>query len=76
MCWFALLRKIWVFLAIYHAQITANDNFANKPYFCLILLANLADLLRLVDARSIISGIFDIFSPSQDVIPLGELDDF
>ena len=70
MCWFALLRKIWVFLAIYHAQITANDNFANKPYFCLILLANLADLLRLVDARSIISGSLS-FSPLAKWPPTG-----
>ena len=66
---------MWGLLATLHAPITANENLSNKPYFCLGLLANLEDLLRPVDARSIILGIFDPFSPSRYVIPLGMLDD-
>ena len=49
---------MWGFLANSHAIITDNDNLANKPYFCLGLLSNLADLLGLVDARSITVGNF------------------
>ena len=37
-----------------HAPITANENLENKPYFCLGVLANLADLLIPVDTRLII----------------------
>ena len=47
-----------------HAPITANENLANKPYFCLGLLAKHADLQRPVDAIPIILGIFNTFSPS------------
>ena len=64
---------MWGFLATSHAPINANENLENKPYFCLNLLANLVDLLRLVDARPIILGIFIPFIPSQDGIPLDEL---
>ena len=39
------------------------------------LLANLSDLLRPVDSRSIILEIFDPFSPSKYGIPLSALDD-
>ena len=66
---------MWGILATSHAPINANGNLANKPYFCLGLLANLEDLLRPVDDRLIILGIFDPFSTSQDSIPLEELDD-
>ena len=68
---------MWDFLATAHAPITMNDNLENKPYFGLVLLANLADLLIPVDARSIVSGIFYPFtplSPSRYGIPLGVLD--
>ena len=58
-----------------HAPITANENLANKPYFCLGLLAKHADLQRPVDAIPIILGIFNTFSPSWDSIPLGTFDD-
>ena len=75
MCWFALVRKIWGFLANSHTQINANENLENKPYFRLCLLSNLANLLRPVYSRSKFLGIFDPFSPSLDGIPLGELDD-
>ena len=37
------------------------------------LLENLSDILRPVDAISIILGIFDPFSASQYYIPLGKL---
>ena len=57
-------------------QTATNENLSNKPYFCLGLLANLADLLRQVDARSIILGIFDPFYPSWGGIPLVTLDDY
>ena len=53
---------MWGFLATSYDSITSDDNSANKPYFCLSLLANLADILRPVDARLIILGIFMIFS--------------
>ena len=69
---------MWGFLATSHAPIAANENLENKSYFYLFLLANLTDLLRTVDARSIILGIFDPFSPlsaSPYGIPLGALDD-
>ena len=70
MCRFTLVSKTWGFLATSHAPITTNENLQNKPYFCLVLLANLADLLIPVDARSIILGIFDPFSPLRYGIPL------
>ena len=76
MCWFSLVRNICGFLATSHAPITANKNLSNHSYFFLDLLANLADLLRQVDARSISLGIFDPFSPSRDGIPLETLCDF
>ena len=50
-------------LSTSHATINANDNIENKPHFCLDLLANLEHLLRSVDPRLIILGIFDPFSP-------------
>ena len=40
---------MWGFLATSYAPITANENLENKPYFCLGLLANLADILRPFD---------------------------
>ena len=70
-------------LSTSHAQITDNDHLANKPYFCLSLLGNLSDLLRLFDTRSIILGVFglvlhseDPFYPLIDGISLGALDFF
>ena len=54
---------MWGLLATSHATMTAIENLANKPYFCLDLLANFEDLLRPVDSRSIILGIFDTFLP-------------
>ena len=75
MCWFALVRKMWGLLAISHAPITANDNLSNKKYVCLSLLAKIADVLRPVDARFIILGIYDHFFLSRDIIPLRKLDD-
>ena len=75
MCWFVLGGKMWGFLATAHATITDNENLENEAYICLGLLVNLADLLRPVDTRSIVLGIFDSFSPSRYGIPLGTLDD-
>ena len=72
-CWFDLVRKMCGFLYTSHAPITVNKNLSNKPYFCLSLLANLEDLLRPVDSRSIILGIFDPFSTSRYGILLGVL---
>ena len=66
---------MWGSLATSYAQITAGGNLASTPYFCLGLLANLAGLLRPVDDTSIILGVFGPFSPSQDGIPIGTLDD-
>ena len=65
---FDLDRKMWGLLDTSHALLTDNDNLENKPYVCLGLLDNLADLLVVFDARSIIIGIFDPFSPSRDGI--------
>ena len=76
MCWFDLGIKMWGFLATSHAPITDNDNLSNKPYFCLGLLDNLADILIPFDARYIILGIFDPFSTSRYGILLVTLDDF
>ena len=76
LCLFTLVRNMWGFLATSHAPITSNENLSNKPYFYLGLLANLADLLIPVDAKSIVSGIFYPFtplSPSRYGIPLGVL---
>ena len=70
MCSFALVRKIWGGLATSHAPITAYGHLENKSYILLVLLANLADLLRPVDSISIILVVFDIFSSSRDGIPL------
>ena len=66
---------MWLFLAISHSPTTANEILANKPYFCLGLLAYLADTLIPVDVRLIILGVFYPFSPSQGGIPLGTLND-
>ena len=54
---------MWGLLATSHAPITANDIVSNKPYFCLGLLANLAYLLRPVDAILIILDVFIPFIP-------------
>ena len=62
-CWFALVRNMLGLLSTSHDPITANHNLANKPSF-LVLLSNLEDILRPVDDRSIILGIFDPFSAS------------
>ena len=62
---------MWGLLATSHDPINANDNLANKSYFCLGLLAKLEDLLIPVDARLIIFGIFNPFHQFQDGIPLG-----
>ena len=61
MGWFALVRKIWGFLATSQATTTDNENLSNKLYIFLGLLANLSDLLITVDAGSTILGIFDPF---------------
>ena len=66
---------MWEFLAISHATITANESLASKPYFFWGLLSNPSDLIIPVDSISIILGIFDPFSPSQDCISLDALDD-
>ena len=63
MCWFALVRDRWGFLATSYDKITANENLENKPYFFQDLLANLEDLLRPGDAISIILVFFLSFSP-------------
>ena len=63
MCWFDIVRNMWMFLATAHAPTTANENLENKPYFCLGLLANLADLLRPVNTISIVLVIFLPFLP-------------
>ena len=75
MCWFDLVRNMWGFLSTSHAPNNANENLSNKPYFCLGLLANLADILRPVYFRLIILGFFDPFLPSLYGIPLDKLDD-
>ena len=67
---FSMVRKMWGFLVTSHNPITDNYNLANKPCFCLGLLANMTDLLRQVNDILIILGIFDTFSPPQDGIPL------
>ena len=54
---------MWGLLATLHYQITANENLADKPYSCLVLLAKLEDLLRSVDSRIIVLGVFDPFPP-------------
>ena len=77
MCWFALVRNMWGFLATSHAPITANENLLNEPYFCLVLLANLVDILRPVDVRLIILCLFIPYTPlssSKYGTPLGVLD--
>ena len=70
-----MVKNMWGFLALSRDPITANENLENKLYICLPLLANLADLLRPVDAGSIIIVAFDPLSPSRYGIPLVELDD-
>ena len=42
---------MWGFLGTSHTPIDTNNDLANKPYFCLVLLANLADTMRPVDDR-------------------------
>ena len=64
-----------IFLATTHAPITDNQNLEYRPYFGLDLLDNLADLLLVVDVRSILLSIFYPFSPSQYGMPLGDADD-
>ena len=63
MFWFAQIRNMWGILDTSHATITDNDNLENKPYFCFVLLANLADILIPVDSRQITSGILITFIP-------------
>ena len=67
---------MWDFKATSNAPTTAYENLTNKPYFCLSLLANLADILIPVDVRLIILDIFDTLFPPQDGIQLGALDGF
>ena len=77
-CWFDLVINMWGLLSMPHATTIAYENLVNKPYFCLVLLANLSDILKPVYVRSRILGIFYPFSPlssSQNGIPLGALDD-
>ena len=74
MFWLPQVGNMWELLSTSHGSITSNNNLANKPYFCLGLLANLEDLLIPAVSRSIILGIFDPFYPFQDGIPLGALD--
>ena len=64
-----------VFLSTPYAPTNDNESLENKPYFCLGLLSNLADLVRPVEVISIIFGVFDAFSTSQDETPLRVLDD-
>ena len=52
-----------IFLVTSYAPITSNDNILNIPIFVWVYSPNLSDLLRPVDARSIILGIFDPFIP-------------
>ena len=65
MCWFAIVGNMWVFLSTSRARVTDNDSLANEQYFCLGLLANLVDILKLVDARSIILGLFILLLPCK-----------
>ena len=55
---FCYSYKYVEFLSTSHSPNTANDNLSNKAYLCLGLLANLADILRKVDAIFIILDIF------------------
>ena len=72
---FVLYRYKYVLhLFTSHNPINTNNNLADKSYFCLILLANLADILRSFDVRSNVIDFFDTFSPSKYDIPLGTLD--
>ena len=64
---------MWRLLATSHVPINSSQNLSNKPYFCLGLLSNPTDILRPVDARSFILGIFHLFYPSRYGIPLGTL---
>ena len=73
--WFDIARNMWGLLDTSHSALTYNEYLENKPYFCLGLLSNLADILRPVHSGSIVLVIFDSFSPSQDGIPLGALGD-
>ena len=75
MCRLSLIRNMRGFLSTSHATIITNENLSNKPHLCMGLLYKLLDLLRPVDTRSIILGIFDPFYPSRDGIPLGTLGD-
>ena len=75
MCWFDIVRNMWVSLATSHAPITTYENLSNKPFFCLGLLANLVDLLGPVDAILIVLGVFILFLPRDTAYLLGMLDD-
>ena len=77
-CWFDKVRNMWGLLATSYAPTIANDNLANKAYFCLGLFYNLVYLLRPVDSRSTVLGIFYPFYPlstSRYGVPMGALDD-
>ena len=65
MCWFSLVRNIWGFLAAHMLQLLLMRISWNKPYFFLCLLANLAYILRPVDTRLVILGIFTIVIPHE-----------
>ena len=73
--WFGIVRNMWGFLATSHSPITSNESSPIKAYLFWVLLANLAYLLRPVDSRLVILGIFDAFFISREVSPLGALDD-
>ena len=75
LCWFFLVIKMWGLLATSNAPITDNAYLSHITYFFHGLLANLANFLIFYEARSMILGIFDIFSPSQDGTPLRTLED-
>ena len=64
------------FLATSYAPITDNDILTDKPYFCLGLLSNLADLLRPVDSISTLLLFFGPYSPTRDGVPMGTIRDY
>ena len=45
MCWFFLVRTMWVCLATLHAPIGADKNIANSPYILLDLFYNIRNQL-------------------------------
>ena len=72
--WFSLVRNMWGVISTSQDPITNIGNLSNRN-----LLPKLEDLLRPVDARLFILGIFYPFSPSapsRDGISLGALNEF